>query len=91
MSGRAREYAARESALKRSNPVVSIEDDTSDEDDLIGSFLRPPKIAKDEYMEQTPAKFVFQCGDGDIQIPEYGLLRTDFYYQARINCQVRNL
>ena len=72
----AQEYAARESALKRS---------ASDKDDMI-SFLRPPKIAKDEYMDQTPAKFVFQCRDGDIQIPEYGLLRTDFYYQERIAC-----
>merc|ERR1711990_451156 len=74
----AQEYAARESALKRS---------ASDKDDMI-SFLRPPKTAKLEYMEQTPAKFVFQCRDGDIQIPEYGLLRSDFYYQrykARAN------
>ena len=70
------EYAARESALKRS---------ASNKDDMI-SFLRPPKMAKEEYMEQTPAKFVFQCRDGDIQIPEYGLLQTDFYYQERIAC-----
>ena len=73
----AQEYAARESALKRS---------ASDKDDMI-SFLRPPKMAKLEYMEQTPAKFVFQCRDGDIQIPEYGLLRSDFYYQERMNYQ----
>ena len=73
----AQEYAARESALKRS---------ASDKDDMI-SFLRPPKTAKLEYMEQTPAKFVFQCRDGDIQIPEYGLLRSDFYYQERMNYQ----
>ena len=73
----AQEYAARESALKRS---------ASDKDAMI-SFLRPPKMAKLEYMEQTPAKFVFQCRDGDIQIPEYGLLRSDFYYQERMNYQ----
>ena len=72
----AQEYAARESALKRS---------ASDKDDII-SFLRPPKMAKDEYTMQTPAKFVFKCRDGDIQIPEYGLLQTDFYYQERIAC-----
>ena len=72
----AQKYAVRESALKRS---------ASDKDDII-SFLRPPKMAKDEYTMQTPAKFVFKCRDGDIQIPEYGLLRTDFYYQGRIAC-----
>ena len=66
-----REYLAK---LKRS---------AEEKDDLI-SFLRPPKMAKNEYMEQTPAKYVFQCSDGEIQIPEYGLLRTDFYYQERI-------
>ena len=74
----AKEYAVRESALKRSAT------------DII-SFLCPPKMARDEYTEQTPAKFVFKCRDGDIQIPEYGLLRTDFYYQERIACQGRNL
>ena len=73
----ARKYAARESALKRS---------ASDKDEMI-SFLRPPKMAKLEYMEQTPAKFVFQCRDGDIQIPEYGLLKSNFYYQERMNYQ----
>ena len=66
-----KEYLAK---LKRS---------AEEKDDLI-LFLRPPKMAKNEYMEQTPAKYVFQCSDGEIQIPEYGLLRTDFYYQERI-------
>ena len=47
-------------------------------------FLLPPKSAKDDYVEQKPAKYVFECMDGEIQIPEYGLLRTDFYYQVRI-------
>ena len=78
----AQEYAARESALKRS---------ASDKDDMI-SFLRQAnksKMAKFEYIEQTPAKFVFQCWDGDIQIPEYGLLRSDFYYQERMNLSIR--
>ena len=76
----AQEYAVKVSTLKRS---------ASDKDDII-SFLRPPKMAKDEYMEQTPAKFVFKCRDGDIQIPEYGLLQTDFYYQERIVCYGHN-
>ena len=57
----------------------------AEEKDEMILFLRPPKMAKNEYMEQTPAKYVFQCSDGEIQIPEYGLLRTDFYYQGRIN------
>ena len=58
---------------------------SAEEKDEMILFLRPPKMAKNEYMEQTPAKYVFQCSDGEIQIPEYGLLRTDFYYQGRIN------
>ena len=45
------------------------------------SLLLPPKSAKNEYIEQRPAKYVFKCMDGEIQIPEYGLLRTEFYYQ----------
>ena len=47
------------------------------------AFLRPPKSAKNDYVEQKPAKYVFKCMDGDIQIPEYGILRTEFYYQDR--------
>ena len=43
---------------------------------------RPPKVAKNEYCEQKPTKYVFKCMDGDIHIPEYGLLQTDFYYQV---------
>ena len=52
-------------------------------DDMI-ALLLPPKSVKNEYLEQTPAKYVFKCKDGDIQIPEYGISRTDFYYQAGI-------
>ena len=57
----------------------------AEEKDEMIEFLRPPKIAKNEYLEQKLSKFVFKCSDGDIQIPEYGLLRTDFYYQERIH------
>ena len=64
--------------------LAKLKRSAEEKDDLI-LFLRPPKMAKNEYMEQTPAKYVFQCSDGEIQIPEYGLLRTDFYYQERIN------
>ena len=45
------------------------------------SFLQPPKTAKADYISQKPAKYVFKCKDGDIQIPEYGIRRTDFYYK----------
>ena len=48
------------------------------------ALLLPPKSAKTEYDEQKPAKYVFKCMDGDIQIPEYGMLRTEFYYQEWI-------
>ena len=48
------------------------------------SFLKAPKYAKDDYMEQKAAKYVFKCMDGDIQIPEYGMIRTDFYYKDLI-------
>ena len=53
-------------------------------EDMI-AFLLPPKSAKNDYVEQKPAKYVFKCMDGDIQIPEYGILRTEFYYQERID------
>ena len=49
--------------------------------DALLSLLRPPKFAKNDYLEQKPAKYIFRCMDGDIQIPEYGILRTDFYYK----------
>ena len=62
----------------------------ADEDSKMLIFLRPPKFAKNQYLEQKPAKYVFKCMDGDIQIPEYGLLRTDFYYQARIELMILN-
>ena len=64
--------------------VSNLKRSAEEKDEMI-LFLRPPKMAKNEYMEQTPAKFCFQCSDGEIQIPEYGLLRTDFYYQERIH------
>ena len=63
--------------------LLNLKRSAEEKDEMI-MFLRPPKMAKNEYMEQTPAKYVFQCSDGEIQIPEYGLLRTDFYYQERI-------
>ena len=55
-----------------------------EKEDMI-AFLRPPKSAKNDYVEQKPAKYVFECMDGDIQIPEYGILKTDFYYKERIS------
>ena len=48
------------------------------------ALLLPPKSIKSEYVEQIPGKYVFKCKDGDIQIPEYGILRTEFYYQDGI-------
>ena len=58
-------------------------EDFEAKDEMI-SLLRTPKWAKNEYVEQKPAKYIFKCKDGDIQIPEYGLLRTDFYNQGGI-------
>ena len=58
-------------------------EDSEAKDDML-SLLRTPKWAKNEYVEQKPAKYVFKCKDGDIQIPEYGLLRTEFYNQGGI-------
>ena len=52
----------------------------TNKDELI-SFLVPPKTAKSEYENQETSKYVFKCLDGDIQIPEYGIRRTDFYYK----------
>ena len=57
-------------------------DDSADKDEML-LLLRTPKWAKNDYIEQKPAKYVFKCMDGDIQIPQYGLLRTDFYHQVR--------
>ena len=71
----AQEYALKEKALKRK---------AAEKDDII-SYLMPPKSAKNDYIEQKPAKYVFKCMDGDIQIPEYGIFRTDFYNKERIN------
>ena len=71
----AKEYALKEKALKRK---------AAEKDDII-SYLMPPKSAKNDYIEQKPAKYVFKCMDGDIQIPEYGIFRTDFYNKERIN------
>ena len=50
--------------------------------DALLLLLRPPKFAKNDYLEQKPAKYSFKCMDGDIQVPEYGILRTDFYNKA---------
>ena len=76
------EYASKEKALKR-KAAEALEAFRVKED--VMSYLTPPKSAKNDYVEQKPAKYVFKCMDGDIQIPEYGILRTDFYYQAQIN------
>ena len=70
----AQEYALKEKALKRK---------AAEKEDMI-SYLMPPKFAKNDYIEQKPAKYVFKCLDGDIQIPEYGIFRTDFYNKEMI-------
>ena len=75
----AKEYALKEKALKRKNAEV-----VRAKEDVI-SYLTPPKSAKNDYMERKPAKYVFKCMDGDIQIPEYGIFRTDFYNKERIS------
>ena len=49
--------------------------------DVMVPFLLPCRTAKDEYIKQEPSDYVFKCMDGDIHIPEYGLLKTDFYYK----------
>ena len=54
-----------------------------DKDDMI-ALLLPPESIKNEYVEQEPAKYIFKCMDGDIHVPEYGILRTEFYYQDPI-------
>ena len=77
----AQEYALKEKALKR-----KAAQDVQSKEDII-SYLIPPKSAKNDYLEQKPAKYVFKCRDGDIQIPEYGIFRTDFYYKERIHNQ----
>ena len=54
-----------------------------DKDDM-KALLLAPKSIKNEYVEQKPAKYVFKCMDGDIHVPEYGISRTEFYYQDQI-------
>merc|ERR1712131_119811 len=49
-------------------------------DEMI-SLLLPPLSVKKEYEDQIPAKYVFKCKDGVIQVPEYGILRSEFYFQ----------
>ena len=44
----------------------------------------PPESIKNDYVEQKPAEYVFKCMDGLIHVPEYGILRTEFYYQDPI-------
>ena len=87
-----KEYSAREAAIKRKfietfedkdREIAAKDEELSAKDGMI-TLLSPPKMAKNEYVEQTQAKYVFKCMDGDIQIPEYGILRTDFYYQEWI-------
>ena len=75
----AKEFALKEQTLKR-----KAAEDVRAKEDII-SYLIPPKSAKNDYMEQKQAKYVFKCMDGDIQIPEYGIFRTDFYYKERID------
>ena len=77
----AQEYATKEKALKR-KADEALEDLRAKEE--VMSYLNPPKCAKNDYMERKPAKYVFKCMDGDIQIPAYGL-RTDFYIKERIS------
>ena len=48
------------------------------------SLLLPPQSVKKEYKDQIPAKYVFKCKDGVIQVPEYGILRSEFYFQEWI-------
>ena len=38
-----------------------------------------PNLVKEKSMPVRT--YVFKCLDGDIQIPEYGIRRTDFYYK----------
>ena len=54
-----------------------------DKDDMI-ALLLPPKSIKNDYVEQKPAEYVFKCMDGLIHVPEFGILRTEFYYQDQI-------
>ena len=78
----AQEYASKEKALKR-KAAEALKNFRVKED--VMSYLTPPKSAKNDYMERKPAKYVFKCLDGDIQIPAYGIFRTDFYYKERIS------
>ena len=78
----AQEYASKEKALKR-KAAEALKNFRVKED--VMSYLTPPKSAKNDYVEKKPAKYVFKCMDGDIQIPAYGIYRTDFYNKDRIS------
>ena len=67
----------------RDEKIRAKDDEIRIKDEII-ALLLPPKSVKNEYLEQKPAKYVFQCLDGDIQVSEYGILRTEFYCQVRI-------
>ena len=54
-----------------------------DKDEML-ALLQPPQSIKNEYLEQNPAKYVFKCMDGEIHVSEYGISRTEFYYQDQI-------
>ena len=43
--------------------------------------MLPGQSFKNEYLEQIPAKYVFKCKDGLIQVSEYGISRSEFYFQ----------
>ena len=80
-------FPKRTALREKSRPVKTVPESPwkqklkkSNKDELI-SFLAPPKAAKSEYEKQEPSEYVFKCLDGDIHIPEYGIRRTDFYYE----------
>ena len=52
--------------------------------------MRPPQSIKKEYEDQTPAKYVFKCKDGEIQISEYGISRSEFYFQEWVDRRALN-
>ena len=60
-----------------------------DKDDMI-ALLLPRKSIQNDYVEQKPAEYVFKCMDGDIHVPEYGISRTEFYYQDQITSWFRD-
>ena len=73
----------KETKMDKIHSKRTASEDSEAKDEML-LLLRPPKYAKNEYLEQKPAKYVFRCRDGDIQIPEYGMLRSDFYHEAWI-------